>query len=82
MPICLSFCRCSTFQCDFSCSTLIETFRYAMMTEMFVFVLVFFFFQKNGLDKLLASHGHFNLLAPVNAALGSLQPRSRKVLIA
>lgn len=53
-----------------------------MMTEMFVFVLVFFFFQKNGLDKLLASHGHFNLLAPVNAALGSLQPRSRKVQIA
>lgn len=52
-----------------------------MMTEMFVFVRVFFS-QKNGLDKLLASHGHFNLLAPVNAALGSLQPRSRKVLIA
>ena len=52
-----------------------------MMTEMFVFVRVFFS-QKNGLDKLLASHGHFNLLAPVNAALGSLQPQSRKVLIA
>lgn len=34
--------------------------------------------RKNGLDKLLASHGHFNLLAPVNAALGSLQPQSRK----
>ncbi|PFX25122.1 Stabilin-2 [Stylophora pistillata] len=34
--------------------------------------------KKNGLDKLLASHGHFNLLAPVNAALGSLQQQSRK----
>lgn len=53
-----------------------------MITETFIFVRVFFFFQKNGLDKLLASHGHFNLLAPVNAALGSLQPQFRKVLIA
>ena len=36
-------------------------------------------FQKYGLDNLLASHGHFNLLAPVNAALNQLQPGSRKV---
>ena len=36
-------------------------------------------FQKYGLDKLLASHGHFNLLAPVNAALNQLQLGSRKV---
>ena len=38
-----------------------------------------FCFQKYGLDKLLVSHGHFNLLAPVNAALNQLQPGSRKV---
>ena len=37
-------------------------------------------FQKHGLDKLLASHGYFNLLAPVNAALNRLQPQSRKVI--
>ena len=36
-------------------------------------------FQKYGLDKLLASHGLFNLLAPVNAALNQLQLGSRKV---
>lgn len=36
-------------------------------------------FQKYGLDKLLASHGHFNLLAPVNAALNQIQSGSRKV---
>jgi len=36
-------------------------------------------FQKYGLDKLLASHGHFNLLAPVNAALNQILSGSRKV---
>ena len=39
------------------------------------------YFQKHGLDKLLASHGYFNLLAPVNGALNRLQPQSRKVII-
>ncbi|KAJ7377675.1 Stabilin-2 [Desmophyllum pertusum] len=34
--------------------------------------------RKHGLDKLLVSHGYFNLLAPVNAALNNLQSGSRK----
>lgn len=40
----------------------------------------FLCFQKHGLDKLLVSHGYFNLLAPVNAALDRLQSGSRKVI--
>lgn len=35
-------------------------------------------FQKYGLDKLLRSHGNFNLLAPVNDALKKTS--SRKVM--
>ena len=38
-------------------------------------------FQRHGLDKLLGSHGYFNLLAPTNAALGRSQLGSRKVRI-
>lgn len=34
--------------------------------------------RRHGLDKLLGSHGYFNLLAPTNAALGRSQLGSRK----